>query len=139
MPTAWRPLILVLLAFTAVLAASQARPQPGSLDLRERMSVAEFQRCGLHKLTAAELAALGSWIGRQTASSAPQTLTDLPTQRGRPAVVGSEMVAFNTSSRKYHCPSCRWALRCTRNCISIPLSQASQRGVPCASCGGRCR
>lgn len=30
-----------------------------------------------------------------------------------------EIVMFNTKSYKYHCPSCRWAKKCTRNCISI--------------------
>lgn len=48
-----------------------------------------------------------------------------------------QTVIFNTKTKKYHAPNCRWARRCTRNCISLPLSQAIKRGgVPCKVCGG---
>lgn len=49
-----------------------------------------------------------------------------------------ERVAFNTNSRKFHNPRCEWAIKCTRNCISLPRSEALRRGgVPCKVCGGR--
>lgn len=58
------------------------------------------------------------------------------------AAIGSgqeEVVAFNTKSLKYHCLSCEWAVKCTRNCIEIPRSEAIRRGgVPCKVCGGSC-
>ncbi len=50
------------------------------------------------------------------------------------------IVSFNTSSLKYHCPSCEWAIKCTKNCINIKRSEAIKRGgVPCKICGGCCR
>ena len=50
-----------------------------------------------------------------------------------------EIVSFNTQSLKYHCPSCQWAIKCTRNCISVTLAKAkSSGGIPCKVCGGRC-
>jgi hypothetical protein len=46
-------------------------------------------------------------------------------------------VMFNTLSRKYHDPTCVWAMRCTRHCVAVPLSEAKRRGgVPCKACGG---
>ncbi|REJ85758.1 MAG: hypothetical protein DWQ36_08245 [Acidobacteria bacterium] len=51
-----------------------------------------------------------------------------------------ERVAFNTESKKYHCLSCQWAIRCTRNCIEVTASEARRRGgVACKVCGGSCR
>jgi hypothetical protein len=51
--------------------------------------------------------------------------------------VQSEAVSFNTKTHKYHKPSCTWAKRCTRNCVSVPKSEAESRGgVPCKVCGG---
>jgi len=48
-----------------------------------------------------------------------------------------QTVYFNTKTLKFHHPSCRWAKRCTRNCILIPRSEAIRRGgVPCKVCGG---
>ena len=47
------------------------------------------------------------------------------------------MVIFNQHSLKFHDPNCAWAHRCTRNCISVPLSEAiKQGGAPCKVCGG---
>lgn len=52
----------------------------------------------------------------------------------------SALVAYNTKSGKYHCPSCRWAVRCTRNCIEISAEEAVNRGgISCSGCGGRCQ
>lgn len=47
-------------------------------------------------------------------------------------------VAFNTNTLKFHGLSCRWAHKCTKNCVVIPLNDAVKRGgVPCKVCGGR--
>jgi hypothetical protein len=44
-------------------------------------------------------------------------------------------VAFNTKSLKYHYTSCSAAIRCTRSCIDVPLSEAIEAGgVPCKLC-----
>ena len=49
----------------------------------------------------------------------------------------AEMVIFNTQTLKYHKPSCRWAKKCTVNCIKIDKKEAKKRGgVPCKVCGG---
>jgi hypothetical protein len=45
------------------------------------------------------------------------------------------IVSFNTSNNKYHYTSCRWAKRCTVNCVDIPLEKAIRRGgIPCKVC-----
>ena len=50
-----------------------------------------------------------------------------------------EKVAFNTESKKYHCLTCQWAKKCTRNCVVVALSEAKRRGgVPCKVCSGSC-
>lgn len=55
-----------------------------------------------------------------------------------PALVAARIVVFNTESLKYHGPSCRWAKKCTVNCIEVPEKDAKkQGGVPCKVCGGR--
>jgi methylphosphotriester-DNA--protein-cysteine methyltransferase len=60
-----------------------------------------------------------------TASSAAQTKSNDPT------------VVFNTETLIYHRPSCRWALRCMRNCVSATLSEArNSGGRACKVCGG---
>ena len=46
-------------------------------------------------------------------------------------------VAYNTNSHIYHSHSCKWARKCTKNCINIDSSEAVQRGGrPCKVCGG---
>ena len=50
-----------------------------------------------------------------------------------------EIVAFNTKSLIYHCLTCKWAKKCTKNCINIKKSKARKRGgLPCKVCGGTC-
>jgi hypothetical protein len=50
-----------------------------------------------------------------------------------------EKVAFNVETKKYHCLSCQWAIKCTRNCIEVPKSEAKrQGGIACKVCGGTC-
>lgn len=49
----------------------------------------------------------------------------------------AETVVFNTQTHKYHKPTCRWAIKCTVNCVRIDKQQAKARGgVPCKVCGG---
>lgn len=49
----------------------------------------------------------------------------------------AEMVVFNTQTHKYHKPGCRWAIKCTVNCIHIDKQQAKAKGgIPCKVCGG---
>lgn len=61
----------------------------------------------------------------QTASIAAQTKSTDPT------------VAFNTETLIYHRSSCRWTLRCMRNCVSVTLSEArNSGGRACKVCGG---
>jgi len=56
------------------------------------------------------------------------------------ALAGSEeKVAFNVETKKYHCLSCQWAIKCTRNCIEVAKSEARRRGgIACKVCGGSC-
>jgi hypothetical protein len=50
---------------------------------------------------------------------------------------GDPTVAFNTETLIYHRLSCRWAVRCTVNCIPVKLSEARKRGGrACKVCGG---
>lgn len=49
----------------------------------------------------------------------------------------AEIVTFNTQTYKYHKNSCRWAQKCTVNCIKIDKKEAIKRGgIPCKVCGG---
>lgn len=46
-------------------------------------------------------------------------------------------VAYNVESQKFHRPECKWARKCTKNCINVPRSEAIKRGgKPCKVCGG---
>lgn len=50
----------------------------------------------------------------------------------------AEVVVYNTKTGKIHSPSCKWAKKCTVNCIRIDRKEAVKRGgVPCKVCGGR--
>ena len=141
------------LALTVLFAATLVWGQAQRIQFRSQMTVEEFERCGLAKLTPQELASLETWIARRapgmkTAPSDPIAaptafapsagrLGSAPSSSGE---AGDPLVAFNVSTHKYHCPSCRFALQCTKNCIEIPRSQALARGgVACGSCGGACR
>lgn len=49
----------------------------------------------------------------------------------------AELVMYNTQTGKFHSLSCRWAQKCTVNCIKIERQQAIKKGgVPCKVCGG---
>ena len=46
-------------------------------------------------------------------------------------------VMYNTQTGKYHQLWCRWAKKCTVNCIKIDVKEAKKYGgVPCKVCGG---
>ena len=48
-----------------------------------------------------------------------------------------QLVAFNIQTLKYHRRSCKWAIKCTKNCILVPVGTAIKRGgIPCKVCGG---
>lgn len=142
MPNAWRRSVLAVVLTATALGASWSSGQSEAFRLKERMSAADFERCGLQKLTPSELGALETWLARQAGGATSSPASGL--QRSQfgaagPPSASEEMVSFNTSSHKYHCATCRSARACTRNCISIPLSQARQRGTACSICGGSCR
>jgi hypothetical protein len=125
-----RAIVALLSGLAALtLIAAWAAP-PGGLE--ERMTAAEFRRCGLHRLTPGELAALNEWLDAHPSPSAemgaPGRALSAPPER---------LVAYNVSNGKYHGLSCVWARRCTRSCIDLPLAEALARGGrPCKVCGG---
>ncbi len=49
----------------------------------------------------------------------------------------AEMVMYNIKTNKYHHIECKWAKKCTVNCIKIDKKEAIKRGgIPCKVCGG---
>jgi hypothetical protein len=47
-------------------------------------------------------------------------------------------VAFNLKTKKFHSLSCKWAKKCTVNCINMDKSEAVKRGgIACKVCEGR--
>ncbi|MBQ8476825.1 nuclease [bacterium] len=53
------------------------------------------------------------------------------------APVFAETVMFNTQTLKFHKLTCKWAKKCTVNCIKIDRKEAIKRGgIPCKVCGG---
>ena len=49
----------------------------------------------------------------------------------------AETVVYNTNTGKYHKTTCKWAKKCTVNCIKIDKQKAKQNGgKPCKVCGG---
>lgn len=68
---------------------------------------------------------------------APIAFSKSPAMRIGSVSAKEVTVIFNTKTKKFHSPECRWAIRCTRNCISLSKSEAIRRGgVPCKICGG---
>lgn len=56
---------------------------------------------------------------------------------GTIAPANAEPVMYNTQTKKIHQLWCRWAKKCTVNCIKIEKKEAIKRGgVPCKVCGG---
>lgn len=53
------------------------------------------------------------------------------------AASGNLSVVMNTKTYIYHSPSCKWAKRCTKNCIYTTKTEAISHGArPCKVCGG---
>ena len=135
-------LATVLVLVVLILLAPGSKPVP-ALQLREVMTEAEFSRCGLHRLSDGELEALEIWIGHRLGEapvSFPRDETpDPPISASGPGSPKSDLVMFNQQSKKYHCPSCEWARKCTRNCVEITRAEAIRLGgVACRVCGGKC-
>jgi hypothetical protein len=131
-------LILGLALLGALHAGGTAGGTAASWSLKDEMTAAEFERAGLHRLTAAELGTLEAWLASHCRAVRGPASGAMPVAPVLPAA--AELVAFNTANGKFHCLSCEWAVRCTRNCIKLPLSAARARGgIPCKVCGGSCR
>lgn len=46
-------------------------------------------------------------------------------------------VVMNTKTYIYHSSTCKWAKRCTKNCIKTTKDKAKSQGArPCKVCGG---
>ena len=80
------------------------------------------------------------WVFRRpgaTASApAPQPHTHTHSDA---AANDTATVILNTASRKYHCPSCKGARQCTKNCVPSTRRDAIGAGAkPCGMCGGTC-
>jgi hypothetical protein len=75
-------------------------------------------------------------------ASSPATAHDAtatPLQIAATSASDDETVSFNTNTLKYHCVTCQWAKKCTKNCIKIKKSEAKARGgVACKVCKGSC-
>lgn len=51
--------------------------------------------------------------------------------------VDSTPVIMNVKTYIYHSPSCKWAKRCTKNCVKTTKQKAQARGArACKVCGG---
>lgn len=49
----------------------------------------------------------------------------------------SSTVIMNVKTYIYHNPACKWAKRCTKNCIKTTKDKAKSQGArPCKVCGG---
>lgn len=67
-------------------------------------------------------------------------IADSAYARGKriPPSAGKDTVVYNTKSGKIHSPGCKWAHRCTANCITTDRQSAYRMGgVPCKVCGAR--
>lgn len=46
-------------------------------------------------------------------------------------------VIMNTKTYIYHCPTCKWAKKCTKNCIKTTKQKALTQGArACKVCSG---
>lgn len=52
-------------------------------------------------------------------------------------VADDQTVIMNTKTYIYHTPDCKWAKKCTKNCIKITKQKAQAQGArACKVCGG---
>lgn len=52
-------------------------------------------------------------------------------------VAQSAIVVMNVKTYIYHSPDCKWAKKCTKNCIKTTLEDALAQGArACKVCGG---
>ena len=78
------------------------------------------------------VAAFALIAGSLSAAKAPPPVAKTPPRE-------DTSVVLNTSSHKYHCPTCAWAKKCTTNCTTTTLADAKkQGGTACKICGGTC-
>lgn len=56
---------------------------------------------------------------------------------GTHGIAFAESVMYNTETQKVHKVNCKWAKKCTVNCIKIERKDAYKKGgKPCKVCGG---
>lgn len=49
----------------------------------------------------------------------------------------NQPVVMNTKTYIYHSPTCKWAKKCTKNCIKTTKQKAQTQGArACKVCGG---
>lgn len=49
----------------------------------------------------------------------------------------NSIVVMNTKTYIYHSPDCKWAKKCTKNCIKTTKQKAQTQGArACKVCGG---
>ena len=78
------------------------------------------------------LLSFGAFVARAPGPSASEAACV-----GSLAEAAERTVIFNTKSRIYHHDGCNAARACTVNCVTVPRSEALQRGGrPCGRCGG---
>jgi hypothetical protein len=144
-----RNAVSILALILALVLLVLVVPPSSPFQLKEVMTAAEFEHCGLHKLTRSELATLEGWISRRSGQPSEETVQPksvgpveaLPGLLAGP-VAGdakkSDLVMFNQGSKKYHCPSCGSARACA-HCVEITRAEAQRLGgVACKRCNGRC-
>lgn len=54
-----------------------------------------------------------------------------------PAAAHDKSVTLNVKTLIYHDSGCKWAKKCTKNCVKATRVQAQKAGArPCKVCGG---
>jgi len=51
-------------------------------------------------------------------------------------IISSETIyKYNTTNGKYHRSTCKWAIKCTVNCVDMSLKKICEKqGIPCKVC-----
>lgn len=106
---------------------------PQSTDLKNLQQIAQSQRKGLW----ADPNPVAPWVFRREARFQKHQPVNDGSSSG--ADKNDAIVIFNTVSLKYHCSQCRWAQKCTNNCVKEEMSEVHRKGgIPCKECGGTC-